>query len=98
MIIKISDYFKISVDELLRNDVQSEEKIDNEKKGKKRYLILLLVLCFLGVMIIWGLYGKYQDSVAVDFTMEKHETYKNNETKEQSMNIANGYFSVPKDE
>ena len=29
MIIKISDYFKISVDELLRNDVQSEEKIDN---------------------------------------------------------------------
>ena len=35
MIIKISDYFKISVDELLRNDVQSEEKIDNEKKGKK---------------------------------------------------------------
>ena len=81
MIIKISDYFKISVDELLRNDVQSEEKIDNEKKVKKRYLILLLVLCFLGAMIIWGLYGKYQDSVAVDFTMEKHETYKSNETK-----------------
>ena len=98
MIIKISDYFKISVDELLRNDVQSEEKIDNEKKVKKRYLILLLVLCFLGVMIIWGLHGKYQDSVAVDFTMEKHETYKSNETKEQSINIANGYFSVPKDE
>lgn len=30
--------------------------------------------------------------------MEKHETYKSNETKEPSMNIANGYFSVPKDE
>ena len=43
MIIKISDYFKISVDELLRNDVQSEEKIDNEKKVKKRYLSILLV-------------------------------------------------------
>lgn len=35
MIIKISDYFKISVDELLRNDVQSEEKIDNEKRVKR---------------------------------------------------------------
>lgn len=77
---------------------RAKKKLIMKKKGKKRYLILLLVLCFLGVMIIWGLYGKYQDSVAVDFTMEKHETYKNNETKEQSMNIANGYFSVPKDE
>ena len=98
MIIKVSDYFKISIDELLKNDVQTVKKIDNEKKAKKKYLILLLVLCFLGTVIIWGLYSKYQDSIEVDFTMEKHETYKNNETKEQSMNIANGYFSVPKDE
>ena len=76
MIIKVSDYFKISIDELLKNDVQTVKKID----------------------IIWGLYSKYQDSIEVDFTMEKHETYKSNETKEPSMNIANGYFSVPKDE
>lgn len=97
MIIKVSDYFKISIDELLKNDVQTVKKIDNEKKAKKKYLILLLVLCFLGTVIIWGLYSKYQDSIEVDFTMEKHETYKSNETKEPSMNIANGYFSVPKD-
>lgn len=32
MIIKISDYFKISVDELLRNDVQSEEKLIMKKR------------------------------------------------------------------
>lgn len=98
MIIKVSDYFKISIDELLKNDVQTVKKIDNEKKTKKKYLILLLVLCFLGTVTIWELYSKYQDSVAVNFTMEKHETYKSNETKEPSMNIANGYFSVPKDE
>lgn len=97
MIIKISDYFKISVDELLRNDVQSEEKLIM-KKGKKEISYFITGFMLLGAMIIWGLYGKYQDSVAVDFTMEKHETYKNNETKEQSINIANGYFSVPKDE
>ena len=90
MIIKVSDYFKISIDELLKNDVQTVKKIDNEKKAKKKYLILLLVLCFLGTVIIWGLYSKYQDSIEVDFTMEKHETYKSNETKEPSMNIANG--------
>ena len=94
MIIKVSDYFKISIDELLKNDVQTVKKIDNEKKAKKKYLILLLVLCFLGTVIIWGLYSKYQDSIEVDFTMEKHETYKSNETKEPSMNIANGYFST----
>ena len=92
MIIKVSDYFKISIDELLKNDVQTVKKIDNEKKAKKKYLILLLVLCFLGTVTIWGLYSKYQDSVAVNFTMEKHETYKSNETKEPSMNITNGYF------
>ena len=85
MIIKVSDYFKISIDELLKNDVQTVKKIDNEKKAKKKYLILLLVLCFLGTVIIWGLYSKYQDSIEVDFTMEKHETYKSNETKEPSM-------------
>ena len=76
MIIKVSDYFKISIDELLKNDVQTVKKIDNEKKAKKKYLILLLVLCFLGTVIIWGLYSKYQDSIEVDFTMEKHETIK----------------------
>ncbi|EFV18759.1 hypothetical protein HMPREF1026_02120 [Lachnospiraceae bacterium 8_1_57FAA] len=35
MIIKVSDYFKISIDELLKNDVQTVKKIDNEKKDKK---------------------------------------------------------------
>ena len=28
MIIKVSDYFKISIDELLKNDVQTVKKID----------------------------------------------------------------------
>ena len=69
------------------------------KKGKKEVSYTIASLCFLGTVIIWGLYSKYQDSIEVDFTMEKHETYKSNETKEPSfMNIANGYFSVPKDE
>ena len=35
MIIKVSDYFKISIDELLKNDVQTVKKIDNEKKAKR---------------------------------------------------------------
>lgn len=76
MIIKVSDYFKISIDELLKNDVQTVKKIDNEKKAKKKYLILLLVLCFLGTVIIWGLYSKYQDSIEVEFHKEKHELIK----------------------
>ena len=98
MIIEISNYFKISIDELLKNDVQTVKKIDNERKTKKKYFILLLILCFLGIVIIWGIYNKYQDSSAVNFTMENQETYKSNETKEQSINVANGYFSVCKNE
>lgn len=39
MIIKVSDYFKISIDELLKNDVQTVKKIDNEKKGKKESIL-----------------------------------------------------------
>lgn len=34
MIIKVSDYFKISIDELLKNDVQTVKKLIM-KKGKK---------------------------------------------------------------
>ena len=97
MIIKVSDYFKISIDELLKNDVQTVKKLIM-KKGKKEVSYTIASFMFLGTVIIWGLYSKYQDSIEVDFTMEKHETYKSNETKEPSMNIANGYFSVPKDE
>ena len=39
MIIKVSDYFKISIDELLKNDVQTVKKIDNEKKRQKRSIL-----------------------------------------------------------
>ena len=78
MIIKVSDYFKISIDELLKNDVQTVKKIDNEKKAKKKYLILLLVLCFLGTVIIWGLYSKYQDSIPLLFRISLYTDYLRN--------------------
>ena len=45
MIIKVSDYFKISIDELLKMMFRTVKKLIM-KKGKKKYLILLLVLCF----------------------------------------------------
>lgn len=96
MIIKISDYFKISVDELLKNDNHVVEQIDSQKKKKQQYFIFLVILLILSVSIIFSLYYKYKDSTAVNFTMKKHETYKDNEIKEFPMNVANGYFSVPK--
>ena len=52
MIIKVSDYFKISIDELLKNDVQTVKKIDNEKRQKEvSYTIASFI--FLGTVIIW---------------------------------------------
>lgn len=48
MIIKISDYFKISVDELLKNDNHVVEKIHSQKKKKKQYSVLLIILLIFG--------------------------------------------------
>ena len=97
MIIKISDYFNISVDELLKNDKKKIKKIDSQKKKKKQYFILLIILLILACSIIFSLYVKYLDSTSVNFTMKKNETLKDNEIEELQTNIANGYFSVPKD-
>lgn len=35
MIIKVSDYFKISIDELLKNDVQTVKKLIMKKRQKR---------------------------------------------------------------
>ena len=56
MIIKISNYFKISVDELLKNDTKIVEKIDDEKRKKRKYFILLIVICVIGSALILILY------------------------------------------
>lgn len=98
MIINISNHFKVSVDELLKNDTNAVEKIDSEKKKKKFYIVMLIMFLVLGCLIIIGLYAKYQDSKSVNFTMKKHETYTGNDVKCSSMNIANGFFSVPQNE
>ena len=37
---KISNYFKISVDELLKNDTKIVEKIDDERGKRRKYFIL----------------------------------------------------------
>lgn len=38
MIIKVSDYFKISIDELLKNDVQTVKKLIMKKRPKRSIL------------------------------------------------------------
>lgn len=39
MIIKVSDYFKISIDELLKNDVQTVKKLIMKKAKEVSYTI-----------------------------------------------------------
>lgn len=98
MIISISDHFGISVDELLKSDHLAVKNIDSEKKKKNKYLVLLIIVLVLGSMTAFGAYLKYQDSMAVDFTMEKEAAYQGKETESSSMYVAEGYFSVPADE
>lgn len=43
MMIKISDYFKVSIDELLKQDSNTVVKIDSQKKKSKVYLGMLVL-------------------------------------------------------
>ena len=79
----------------------SRQTISNWENGKSYpdlEMIIKIVICVIGSALILILYNKYQESIAVNFSMKKHETYKSTEIKELSLNVANGYFSVPKNE
>ena len=98
MIIKVSDYFKISIDELLKNDVQTVKKLIMKKRQKRSISYYCQFYVFQELLLSGDYTANIKIAQRLIFTMEKHETYKSNETKEPSMNVANGYFSVPKDE
>ena len=70
MIIKISNYFKISVDELLKNDTKIVEKIDDEKEEKEEVFYFTdSYMCHRKCLILI-LYNRYQERIAVNFSMK----------------------------
>ena len=94
-IIKISDYFKLSVDELLKKNTDVVTQIDGEKKKNHRYFLMLIGVFIVAGVIILGMYFKYQNAKEIEFSMNKSETYVIGKKESMSMNVANGYFNLP---
>lgn len=96
MIIQISNYFEISVDELLKHDSSTVKKIDFQKKKSKIYLLILIFVIVLSMLTITGVYHHYKEFKSFAFSMKNSETYQKDETNHSQLKVANGYFSVQK--
>ncbi|MEG0919698.1 MAG: helix-turn-helix transcriptional regulator [Anaerovoracaceae bacterium] len=95
-LMKISEHFKISVDELLRGDATVVKRIDSEKDKKNKLKILIVDITIIAVAIIVGMYLNFQEDNAVNFSMGKSQTYQGNNTSEDSLDVGTGYFVIPK--
>lgn len=58
-LIIISNYFGISVDYLLKDDVEDDAKTVNNEAGKNSKMLPGLIICIAGIvaMILWGLFS-----------------------------------------
>lgn len=75
-IVAISDYFHISLDELLREDYVMVEKITKDvKSNKKRGRIIVILLLFIGLLAggIALTYPNYRDQLATSIPIEKFD-------------------------
>lgn len=96
-LLKISDEFQISVDDLLKSDVAVVKKIDSEKK--KKNILLIIIGAFLLISIISGIwfYTKYKEANEISFDMKQQKTYQKHETNQAVLDVGKGYFALPKD-
>jgi len=58
-LIIISKYFGVSVDYLLKDDVEDDAKTENSEVGKNPKMLVGLIICMAGIvsMILWGLFS-----------------------------------------
>lgn len=109
MLIKLSDYYNVSLDQLLREDVIMQNKVIDDSKKKRRYRNIIyvgtvLVLIFTVVNLIW-LSGIWSQNKYLD-TNWKIESVRHPEIGQYSDSIGsqiyvkqegNVYLSVPKE-
>ena len=58
-LIIISNYFGVSVDYLLKDNVEDDAKIVNDEAGKNPKKLAGLIICIAGIvsMVLWGLFS-----------------------------------------
>ena len=93
-IVRMSSEFKVSTDELLKEDKSVVQKIDSEKKKKNTLFMILIVLIvginFSGIFF----YKELQKKNTVSFTMKDDKTMDVKNKKMEEIGV--GYFAVPK--
>lgn len=94
MIVKISDYFEVSVDELLKQNKTTGVQKYTKKKWRFEILVTILTVIIGSCMILlvaryFEIRSRFRD---VKFTMSDSKTY---QVSEPVINVANAYFTVP---
>ena len=92
MLIKISQHFGISVDDLVKNEMQLTT--NNKSKTNSRLWLIALPIFVLICVIAVG--RNKHNSQSVNFSMKDDKTYKSNDAAQTSLTVAKGYFTVPK--
>lgn len=91
MLVKISDYFGISVDQLIKKEtIPSVAK--NSDKQKKLWLMLAViatVVCLIGAFFLYN----YNEEHSVKFSMKKDKTYGQSATS-QKLYFKKGSYQV----
>lgn len=97
MLVKISDYFEISVYELLKQKKTAGTENYTKRKWRFEILVTLLVVVIGSFMILLVAgYLKIRSEFRkddVNFTMSDSKTY---QVSDPTINVANAYFTVPK--
>lgn len=96
VIIKISEFFEISTDELLKDDPVVVKKIDNEKNKNKKLLIGMISFISLTLVASLCLFFYIKKINSISFEISQNKTINTTTTNKQSIDIDQGFFNLPK--
>lgn len=92
MLIKISQHFGISVDDLVKNEMQLTT--NNKSKTNSRLWLIALPIFVLICVIAVG--RNKHNSQSVNFSMKDDKTYKSNDAEQTSLTVAKGILQFQK--
>ncbi|WP_033151760.1 helix-turn-helix transcriptional regulator [Streptococcus equinus] len=95
MLVKISDYFGISVDQLIKKETKPSVAKNSEKQKKlwPMLAVIATVICLIGAFFLYN----YNAEHSVKFSMKKDKTYGQSVTNQKTFEVAKGYFTLPED-
>ena len=69
-LIIISNYFGVSVDYLLKDEVEDDAKTANSEAGKNPKMVAGLIICITGIvsMILWGLFSSLRPEASTQMS------------------------------